>query len=110
MAVEGLQHAALARSLLPRQARVGRYSAAVKCGKQPINRLEPVEAFKAERHERGYRRVTCIGAVKQELHALFAAKLEEEILTIIRESRVRIRLRVVNRRQPQESGAPQPEQ
>lgn len=54
--VDRLQHLAQPRTLLPRQARVGRDGAAMQSRKELMNGLDPVEAVQAKRNDRDLRR------------------------------------------------------
>ena len=79
MTVEGLQHPAQPSTLLPCQSGVGRYGAAMEGGEQAGDRLEPVEAFQAERDE-GAKRFggSCLGRMNKR-YALTVSEIENQM-------------------------------
>lgn len=73
--IEGPEHVAIACSLLLGQPAVRGNGAPVKARKQSIDRLDPVEAFGAERHNGGTCRQITAGTPSVELKVLSVPQL-----------------------------------
>lgn len=78
MTVEGLQHPAQPRTLLPCQSGVGRYGAAMEGCEQAGDRFQPVEAFQAERDEGAETFGGCRGGMNQR-YALAVSEIENQV-------------------------------
>ncbi len=79
VSIDGLQHSAMPGTLLARQSGVRRDDATVDGSQEPVDRCQPVEAIKAERHERGDSQTARRSPMLYELEALTVAKIVEDV-------------------------------
>lgn len=78
IAVEGLQHSAQARALLPRQPLVWWNGASMKRGEQAADRFYPVKSFQTEGNERNGRAASRPGLQVDELDSLAVAEVVQK--------------------------------
>lgn len=78
IAVEGLQHSAQARALLPGQPLVWWNGASMKRGEQAADRFYPVKSFQAEGNERHGRAASRLGLQVDELDSLAVAEVVQK--------------------------------